>query len=413
MTQHVSPDMSDVTTTDNECYLVDVLSETLAYARTRDYIGWDYGDGMSSKLLQWLPAENKWLNLIVQELAKRPPINIRPLLLIEQRRNYKGTALFAMANLNTARLLNSIDTDTVDSYPAVDYEQEARQLNEWLISNRSVGFSGFCGGHKHPIQHLNGCGYPNDPDIVSTSFAVKSLLSAVPLDSMYSSIARTAADFVVEDLNYRKNTEGACIDYHLNHPSDSYTINAGAIGARLFTDLYAHFGYESYRRRAERILDHVATLQTDLGGWTYRDPPRASHLSMDNHHNGFIIEAFLRYHDVVDSNRYQETLNRALTFYRETLFDSSGAPNWDETRAYPRDIHASAQGILVFTYAGNLDFAHRVLMWTLDNLYTQSGQFYYRKHRLYTTRITLMRWCQAWMAYAMSEYLTARRDLQR
>lgn len=406
MTQHVSSRTTDVEALDDEYHLGDVLCETLAYARMRDYTGWDYGDGMSSKLLGWLP-DNKWLNLIVQEIAKRPPINLRPLLLIEQRRNYKGTALFAMANLNTAKFLDIIGADTVGSHSAVDYERESHRLNKWLISNRSVGFNGFCGGHKHSIQHLNSRGHPNDPDIVSTSFAVKSLLSAVSLDPMYPTIARTAADFVVRDLNYREVTDGARIDYHLNHPTDSFTINAGAMGARLFTDLYAHFGDESYQRRAQHILDHVAALQTDLGGWTYRDPPKASHLSMDNHHNGFIIEAFLRYHDVVDSNRYAETVNRSLAFYRETLFDPSGAPNWDETRTYPRDIHASAQGILVFTQIGDLDFAHRILTWTLDNLYAQSGRFYYRKHRFYTTRITLMRWCQAWMAYAMSEYLIA------
>lgn len=437
MTQRVPSYTADTTAVDEERRIMDILRETLAYARERDYTGWDYGDGMSSRLLQWMPVDNKWLNIAVQEIAKRPPVNVRPLLLIEQRRNYKGTALFAMANLNTAKLLGDVeydpkpapgsgvssdfgldmdgrdgDEDSGGDDETVDYERESYRLNEWLISNRSIGYSGFCGGHNHQIQHLHSRGMPNDPDVVSTSYAVKSLLSAAPLDSMYPSIAQTSADFVIEDLNYRTVSDGACIDYHFNHPSDSYTINAGAMGARLLIDLYARFGDESYRRRAKRILDHVAGLQTDLGGWTYRDPPSASHLSMDNHHNGFVIETFLRYHEVTDTDQYAETLDRALAFYRETLFDPSGAPNWDETTTYPRDIHASAQGILVFTYAGDLDVARRILAWTLNNLYVQDGKFYYRKHRLYTTRITLMRWCQAWMAYAISEYLMAKRARQ-
>lgn len=428
MTQRVPSYTADTSAVDEERHIMNILRETLAYARVRDYTGWDYGDGMSSRLLQWMPVDNKWLNLVVQEIAKRPPVNVRPMLLIEQRRNYKGTALFAMANLNTAKLLGDVEyvpepaSDSganpddfgldIGDDGTVDYEHESYQLNEWLISNRSVGYSGFCGGHNHPIQHLHSRGMPNDPDVVSTSYAVKSLLSAAPLDSMYPSIAQTAADFVIEDLNYRTVSDGACIDYHSNHPDDSYTINAGAVGARLLVDLYARSGNESHRQRAKRILDHVAGLQTDLGGWTYRDPPSASHLSMDNHHNGFIIEALLRYQDVTDTDQYAETLDRALTFYRETLFDPTGAPNWDETKTYPRDIHASAQGILVFTYAGELDVARRILAWTLDNLYVQDGKFYYRKHRFYTTRITLMRWCQAWMAYAISEYLLAKRAQQ-
>lgn len=426
MTQHIPAHTTETSVENDERRLIEILQRTLAYARKREYTGWDYGDGMSSQLLQLVPVDNKWLNILVQELAKRPPINVRPLLLVEQRRNYKGTALFAMANLNTAKLLGEIDEDQAggidaeslakngtidaDTSGTVDYKQETYQLNEWLIANRSVGYSGFCGGHKHPIQHLDGKGLPNEPDIVSTSYAVKSLLSATGLDPMYPSIAQTAADFLVDDLNYQSVDGGASIDYHFNHPSDAYTINAGAIGARMLIDLYAYFEEDSYRRRAHRILDHVATLQTDIGGWTYREPPSASHLSMDNHHNGFIIESLLRYQDVTGSDRYEETLDRALPFYRETLFDPSGAPNWDENKTHPRDIHASAQGILVFTYAGDLDFARRILAWTLDQLYAENGRFYYRKHRLYTTRITLMRWCQAWMAYAISEYLTALHD---
>jgi hypothetical protein len=126
---------------------------------------------------------------------------------------------------------------------------------------------------------------------------------------------------------------------------------------------------------------------------------------MDNHHNGFVVEAFQRYAEVA-GNRYRDTLDEALTFYREVLFEPDGAPNWDETSAYPKDIHACAQGILVFTYAGDYEFAGRILDWTLGNLYAGGGRFYFRKEPLYTKRITLMRWCQAWMAYALSEYLT-------
>jgi hypothetical protein len=128
---------------------------------------------------------------------------------------------------------------------------------------------------------------------------------------------------------------------------------------------------------------------------------------MDNHHNGFVIEAFQRYHDVTGMDRYEETLSEALAFYREALFEESGAPNFDEANAYPRDIHAATQGVLVFTYAGDLAFASRILAWTLDALHAGDGRFYFRKHRYHTKRHVLMRWCQAWMAYAISEYLDA------
>ncbi|ELY45344.1 prenyltransferase/squalene oxidase repeat-containing protein [Natronorubrum bangense] len=387
-------------------YYVSVLDSTLAYARRRDYAGPDYGDGMSSQLLQALPVENRVLNLVVQEVVKRTPVDIRPLLRVEHRRNYKGAALFAMANLNYYELAcRRSEQDQL----AFDPIAEADRLAEWLLEEQITGYSGFCGGHRHEIQHFHTKGVPSDPDIVSTAYAVKALLRATErgLGDEYADIARTATSFLVEDLNYREVDEGAKINYHMNHPEDSYTVNAAALGAGMLVDLYEHFGDEDLRERATKILDHIAANQTDIGGWPYRLPASASHLSMDSHHNGFVIEAFQRYRDVVDADRYAETLEDALEFYRTDLFELDGAPNFDEENAYPRDIHASTQGMLVFVNEGDLEFAERILRWVLANLQVNEGQFYYRKYRHHTKRVTLMRWCQGWMSYALSEFLLA------
>ena len=423
---------------EDERYL-EALEATLEYARRREYAGPDYGDGMSSRVLQGLPFENRWLNLVVQEVVKRAPVNVRPLLRVEARRNYKGGALFAMANLNYHDLSGGLELESqpastpprVDcrvepasgdgSNPAAQACQstrfdpltETRELADWLLEEQCEGYHGFCGGHRHEMQHLHTKGVPNDADIVSTTYAVRALLSVSHLDPEYAEVARTAVDFLLEDLNYREVPEGAKIDYHMNHPEDSYTLNAAALGAGMLVDLYAYFGEEELRERARKILDHVASCQTDLGGWPYRVPADASHLSMDSHHNGFIIESVQRYRDVTGEDRYAETLTTALRFYREVLFDEDGAPNFDETNAYPRDIHASTQGALVFTREGDLEFAGQILEWVLENLAAGEGSYYYRKYRHHTKRVVLMRWCQAWMAYALSEYLLARTDAPR
>ena len=399
----------DPTLDDDTGEVLEVLEATLAYARSREYAGPDYGDGMSSRVLQGLPFENRWLNLAVQEVVKRTPVNVRPLLRVETRRNYKGGALFAMANLNYHDLTSGLESRPTEFDPLA----ETRELADWLLEERCEGYSGFCGGHRHEMQHLHTKGVPNDADIVSTTYAVRALLSASHLHPEYAEVARTAVDFLLEDLNYREVPEGAKIDYHMNHPEDSYTLNAAALGAGMLVDLYAYFGEEAYRERARLILDHVAGCQTDLGGWPYRVPADASHLSMDSHHNGFIIESFQRYRDVTGDDRHDETLETALRFYREVLFEDDGAPNFDETNAYPRDIHASTQGALVFTREGDLDFAGRILEWVTENLATSDGGYYYRKYRFHTKRVVLMRWCQAWMAYALSEYLLARTDVPR
>jgi hypothetical protein len=380
-----------------------LLGETLRYGREREYTGWDYGDGMSSRLLQALPIENKWLNIAVQETIKRAPVNVRPLFLVEQRRNYKGTALFTMANL-TAHELGLGN--------GVDYEREARALAEWLVAERTPGYAGFCGAHRHEIQHLDKKGLPSWPDMVSTTYAVRALLAAhdAGLDigeTDYSKTVRSVADFIDEDLEYEAIEEGARMKYVPTWSNEHYTLNAVALGGVTLLELGARFGSD-HRERGEKLLDYVVSRQRPEGGWMYRDPPSASHLSMDSHHNGFIIESLLRHRELTGSERYADVLDDALAFYREDLFERDGAPNWDESDRYPRDVHAAAQGIIVFSRAGEFAAAERVIDWVLGALYAGNGQFHFRQERLYTKRITLMRWCEAWMAYALSTYLDQR-----
>ena len=384
-----------------------VCRATLRYARAREYTGWDYADGLSSAFVQSLPFEHKWLNLLIQEGIKRAPVNLRPLFLVEQRRNYKGIALFVLANLDLFVLSGERR-----------YARETEDLVGWLLETEIDGHRGFCGGgHRHPLQSLETeeSSTPGEvPGVVSTSYAVRALLRyAEILDRpVYADYARTAAEFVRTDLDFTEVDEGARIKY-TPRDGETYTLNANALGARLLLDLYDHFGDPELLEDAESILDYVAAKQTAAGGWMYMDPPTASHLSMDSYHNGFILESLLRHREVTGGDRYQvtgsgrydTTVERALSFYRG-LFRADGAPDWDESSAHPRDIHAAAQGIIIFSQLGEFALARTIFDWTLDNLYAGDGQFYYQQRRFYTKRFTLMRWCQAWMAYALSTYLS-------
>jgi hypothetical protein len=379
---------------------METLEATLRYARERDYTGWDYSDGTSSRILRALPVDNRWLNLAFQETAKRAPVNVRPLLAVEQRQSFKGSALFALANLRAYRLTGE-----------ERYREEAESLVEFLLSASADGYAGFCGGHQHDIQDLSSSTPAGTPSVVSTSYATRALLRAsdAGLDSTYAETARTAGTFVLEDLGLEECEAGARMNYRPTEESGYYTLNSNALGARLLLDLYDRFGDAELRRRATAVLDYVVANQADCGGWEYRDPPEASHLSMDNFHNGFIIESLLRHREVTGSDRFADALDRGVSFYRGTLFTPEGAPNWDESSAYPRDSHAAGQGIYLFARLGEVEFARRVVDWTMENLHAGDGRFYYQQRRWYTKRFTLMRWCQAWMAHALSQYLVARR----
>lgn len=368
------------------------LEAVLDDARQRDYTGWDLYDGESSRLLNALP-DSKWLNLVFQQAVRRSPVNIRPLLMVEQRRNFMGSALFALANFAAAELTGQ-----------ERYRTEGLELAEWLLAQDREGYAGYCGGHNHPVQGLDRRTPVEEPGVVGTAQAVRALLAASEYGgSRFVERARTAATFVFEELDYRPAETGARIDYKPGESGDTSTLNANALGARLLLDLYAAFGEDRYREAAASILEYVAAHQTDRGGWYYRADPSTSHLSMDSFHNGFILEAFLRHRELC-GDRFADTFDRAVPFYRG-LFETDGAPRWDESSAYPRDIHASAQGVIVFSLLGDADTSRRLLRWAVENLSDGQGRFYHEKRRLYTKRTTLMRWSQAWMAYALGVHL--------
>jgi hypothetical protein len=430
-----SPDPSDRR-------IASAFLDALAYARERDYTGWDLYDGESSRILRALPIDNRWLNLAVQQVVRRAPINLRPLLLVEQRRSFLGASLFSLADFAAADLFEAGASGFQgragrgDTGPtgARGYRAEGRALAEWLIDNRSVGYSGFCGGHKHPLQGLRSRAMPNTPGVVGTAYAVRALLAAEARtacdvssgsdadfgsgsdadssdgpDVDFGAAALSAADFVLEDLSYTEHLVGAHVKYTPTDRGDSRTLNANALAAKLLLDLHAASGEPRLRRRGEAILDYVVSRQTEAGGWMYRDPPSASHLSMDSFHNGFIVESLLRHREVTGSDRYAAAIDDGLSFYW-TLFEGDGAPRRDESSAYPRDVHDAAQGIIVFSRVGEHALARRIAGWTLEHLYAGDGRFCHQKRRLYTDRTTLMRWCQAWMAYALGVFLRTRHD---
>lgn len=369
------------------------LEQVLAWSRWRDYAGYDYADGTSSRLLQALPLDHPYLNLAFQETAKRSPLNIRPLLLVPKRRSFKGSGLFVSANLT--------------AYEVTDrrrYHQEARRLGTWLLANRREDPFGW--GHNHRIQTLDGTVERNTPSIVTVAYVVRGLLRLrqygmdIPVD-----IPEALADLITEWLDFEERGIGASIDYRVDADAD-YTIpNANALGGALLTEVAAAYGEPSLLDLAEPLLEYVASLQAPSGGWEYADPPTASHLSMDNHHNGFVVESFLRYRAATGRDRFQDVIDRGLEFHRRRLFDPDGAPNWDESSRYPRDIHAAAQGIITFARAGDLGFARQIADWTDANLYRGDGRYGYRKGPFMTRRFTLMRWAQAWMARAMATLL--------
>src|SRR6476620_9389719 len=111
-----------------------------AYCQSHDWAGYDPYDALNSEILQRLPTlQFRTARLMLTQLLKRSPFNLRPLLLVPRSQNPKGIALFISALLRLARLqLMPLDIP--------------RSLVSSLFELRSPGTAQWCWGYPFPWQ---------------------------------------------------------------------------------------------------------------------------------------------------------------------------------------------------------------------------------------------------------------------
>jgi len=346
-----------------------VLGRVLETARSADYEGYSKHDGLNSPVLAWLAGGSRLRRLGAIQVVTRSPVDIRPMLGVRKARNAKGLSLFSRALLARHRLTGSAD--------------DAREARELL-------------------------------DRVVTSFVGQALLDGYETltEERYLGAATRAVRFLLEAPKTLFEDDGRrCVSYVPDRSIDWIVMDVSALAGTLAARLGAITGDRDLIREGGRLVRYVVSKQTPDGAWFYADPPSASHITHDNYHTGFILDAILQYGLAAGTDEFDDAYRRGIEFYERRLFEPSGAARFMSDRKYPVDIHGCAQGILTFSLrqrhrGTGAETATRVLDWTLRHMWDPaSGWFYYQKRRAYRTRIRELRWCQGWMSWALASYL--------
>jgi hypothetical protein len=376
----------------------------LDYSRQRNYAGYSKFDALNSPLAEALLGWNYWGRLLVTQAVNRSYVPLRPLLGVRKSRNPKGIANFIKAYCNLHRLSGRQED-----------LREARELADWLLANHANQdgrWKGLCWGYNFPWQSPGFFAPRHSPNCIVTVFCAEALLALHGLTGQaeHLAAARGAADFILRELPVLEEDDRIkCIGY-VPVGLRWKVININAVTAGFLAKLAVASGDASLGEQAGRMVAWVLAQQTPYGAWHYTVPAKASGIGHDNYHTGGILDGILDYMlssgDQTPRRAYQE----GLAFYRKHLFQPDGAPRLTDRKRYPHDIHGSAQGILSFVKAAELDpahydFAKLIAAWALDNMQDQDGHFYYRKHRLFTRKECLMRWNNSWMSWALSELL--------
>lgn len=392
--------------------IIDSFINLKNYCEKEDYKGWDPYDGLNSNIFQKIPflKESAICRLIMIQGFKRNPINLRRLALIPKEYNPKGIGLFlsGYCNLYNAILRNNdLEKELGRKEDLLD---RIKYLSNLLISLKSKGsYHGACWGYNFDWQARRLFMFPKyTPTVVATTFCATALMEAYEItkNQQYLDVALTSAEFVIKDLHRTPCKDGFLFSYSPLQGNDT-VYNASLLGSKLLSFCYKYTGNETYKYLAKKSISACCDGQRSNGSWVYGMLPIQSWV--DSFHTGYNIDALSAYKDNTGDQEYDHYLTTGFKYYLDNFFESEGTPKYYDNNTYPIDIHCPAQLLITLSRIGKLneysELVDKVLSWTIKNMQSKKGYFYYQIKKGISSKISYMRWSNAFMFNAMSFYI--------
>ncbi len=369
------------------------------YCEKQDFKGWDCYDGLNSMVFKLFPflRNSKLARLVWIQIFKKSPINFRKLFLVEKDYNPKALGLFLTAYCNLYQLEAKEKCLTTINFLAYK-----------IIEFQSIGYSGACWGYNFDWQAKAFFQPKYTPTVVATCFIANALFDAYELtaNEKFLQVAISSKDFVLKDLNRTYDEDGG-FAFSYSPLDKTQVFNASLLGSRLLSRIY-HFTKENeLLTEARKTIEFCIRHQNQDGSWVYSPLPH--HQWIDNFHTGYNLECIAEYQKFTGDNRFQNNIDKGFDFYIKTFFTTEGMSKYYHNSIFPVDIHAPAQLIVTLRKLDKLkeyrELAERVLNWTIENMQSKVGYFYFQKNNYSTNKIPYMRWSQAWMFLGLSHYL--------
>jgi rhamnogalacturonyl hydrolase YesR len=375
------------------------FSQLKAYCEQEEFKGYDPYDGLNSKLFNAIPlvSKNRIARLAWIQLFKRSPVNFRKITGIKKDYNPKALGLFLSGYCN----LYTID-------PKQEYLDKIYFFAAKLQSLQSKKWSGSCWGYNFDWQARAFFQPKHTPTVVASVFIASAILDAYEItkEEQLLKTARSTCDFILKDLNRTEDSNGN-FSFSYSPLDKSVVFNASLLGSRLLARVYSFTKEIRLIEEAKKSVEFCCQYQQADGSWAYGTLP--FHQWIDNFHTGYNLECIADYMKYSGDFSYAEHVKKGSDYYVKTFFTEEGIPKYYSNSVYPVDIHAPAQMVLTIVKLGQFKehkiLVDRVLAWTIKNMRSNKGYFFYQSNKYFSSKISYMRWAQAWMFYALSTYI--------
>lgn len=377
-----------------------------SYCEAENFSGWDPYDGLNSKIFNALPFKH-WdiARLAWIQGFKRSPINFRKLLLVPKEHNAKGIGLFLSGYCNLYEL--ALNGETAFGEPKY-LLAKIHELANLLDDLKSTSYSGACWGYNFDWQSRRLFLFPAyTPTVVATTFCSEALFKAFDLTNevKYKKLALSSANFVMQDLQRTPHHSGILFSYSpLNGNNTVY--NASLLGAKLLSLCFKYSGNDDYKNTAEQAIKAVCEGQNKDGSWIYG--LLNTQQWIDSFHTGYNLDAISMYQNCTGDKQFSSNLEKGFVYYIAHFFETDGTPKYYHNKIYPIDIHCPAQLFVTLSkldqFKAHEDLATKVLNWSINKMQSKTGYFYYQLKQGWSSKISYMRWSNAFMFNAMTYY---------
>ncbi len=383
------------------------------YCEKEDFKGWDPYDGLNSRVFNALPIlkNSSLCRLIIIQLFKRSPINLRKIALVSKDYNSKGIALALSAYCNIYySVINKPELEKILG-TKTELKNKIQYLSNLLIKLKSSGnYSGSCWGYGFGWQSKAFYLPSSTPTVVATSFAVEALLSAFDIvgDDSFFNDAISAKSFILNDLNRIQKGENFMFSYS---PIDNRAVyNATLLGSKTLALIYDRTKDIDCLEAAKKSVQAVLKYQNTDGSFPHSD--QIGNKWRDNFHTGFKLESLYIYSKIAGDDSIKEAIAKGYNHWITHFFDRENhiAKYYEnDTTDSIIDLHCLSQSLSTLyklnAFECEFSLIENMITWANENMKNSSGFYYFQKKGKSINKIPYMRWPNLWMMYGLSFYI--------